>query len=301
MGATLTTPSGQPQPLQPGEFEGSAPSSIVSWQLKRLAPPSPLYVQVDDTLQVAAASSQTSEVVTISYRLLRAMDGVVIYGQFTVAPSNNRTLAVAQQPMAEGFLLSVSCKAKVAQSRGQTFVRLFLQPKALGAGQPGLMMMADYVTTAMAPGYPNGRSLSPVEGPGALVGYQFSAATAGTDFTITLPTNVRWRLQSLRVILDTDGVAGNRLAQLLVYQSGYRPLRVPSPAAVPASTLATFSWAAGISPQSDASPAYTLSLPQGLILGGSGASLLQSFTTGLDGGDQWLAQEISVEEWLDNV
>src|SRR5579864_5722224 len=124
--ASIIRPPGQPAPYKDGDYTPAVQSQVVSWQLKRLPPPSAVYITVDDVLRAAAASSQANEVVTISYRWIRAADGKLDYGQFTIAPASDRSLKVQDQPLAEGFLLSVSCKAAVATTRGQTFVRLFL-------------------------------------------------------------------------------------------------------------------------------------------------------------------------------
>jgi hypothetical protein len=299
--ATITLPSGQPAPQQPGEFTPAGKSSVVTWQVKRLAPPSPLYVTVDDVLLASAASSATNELVTISYRLLRASDATVVYGQFTLAPPSTRAVQQQVQQLAEGFLLSVSCQAKVATTRGQTFVRLMLNPKALGIGQPAQMLMADYVTTALAPGYPNGRVLAPTEGPGYFVSYQLSSPAPGVEFQFNVPANVRWRIQSLHAILFTDAVAGNRFAELLVFQNGNGIARIPGSVAIPASATAHLTWGPGGSLQSDSSPYLYMPLPTGLILNTTSGSFFQSHTIGLDAGDEWLLPLLGVEEWLDNV
>ena len=138
---------------------------VVRFLKQGVQPPSQVYVTASDNIQVGCASSQVNEAVTITYRLLRA-DGELIEGQFIVHPPADRSIKVYSEDLAEGFLLSVSCKAAVATTRGQTFVRVFLTHPELGAGQPSYMLMADYVTTAMAPAHPNGRVLAPSEGPG---------------------------------------------------------------------------------------------------------------------------------------
>jgi len=286
-------------PMQDGDFTPAAQSQVVTWNMKRLAPPSPLYVTVDDVLRVAAATGQGSEVVTVSYRLLRASDGKIVMGQFTVAPPLDRSLTIADQPLTEGFLLSVSCKAAVATTRGQTFVRLFLNPKALGPGQPGLMMMSDYVTTAMAPGFPNGRTLTPVEGPGVIRSLSFPSPGAGLDWSFSPPLNTRWRIMSILAALQTGPIVANRNPRLEVSVSGIISLVSIGPLNEPASSFYNYSWANWGSISTDGVAGYNAPLPPDLYVGPQ--SLISVNTNALNGGDTWQDQNILVEQWMDNV
>lgn len=299
MSATITHPSGQPGPMQPGDFESAGQPNVVTWNMKRLAPPSPLYVTVDDALVAGVASSQSNEVVTIAYRLLRAADAKPVVLEFTVAPGSNRTIKVEKRQLTEGFLLSVSCKAAVATTRGQTFVRLFLNPSAAGAGQPGLMMMADYVTTAMAPGYPNGRTVTPVEGPGARKGVQNAAPGIGLNWIVNVPVNARWRIDTLSAALTTDATAGNRTVQMVFTVGGlFNTYAFPAEAVVAPSSVMNYQF----SKTRTVSPAVNFSwgaLPEGVVLLGGDFIGVNVGNMGL--GDIWGFQNLAVEEWLDNV
>lgn len=301
MGAPpVTTPSGQPLPIQPGDYTSPAPPNAVTWQTKRVGPPSPIYVQRDDILVAAAATSQGAEVVTINYRLLLA-EGTVKIGQLTIAPPTGRSLVATSLPLAEGWLLSVSAKCAVATTRGQTFARVFLNRAALGQGEPGYMLMADYVTTAMAPSFPNGRIIQPVEGPGTLSAIQITGITTGHDWIVDVPTNARWRIQCVTAQLVTSAVVANRLPQLVVEIAGFNVLFVPAPASIAAGKTVQLSWQPGGTVQSDAQPAYAAPLPDGLVLGSTPTAVLSSLTQNIQAGDQWTGVQVAFEEWLDNV
>lgn len=298
--SALFTPSGQPSPLQKGEVILAGPSRLVSWQMKRLAPPSSLYITTDDVLRVSAASSQANEAVTVSYRVLRAFDGAIVYGQFQVSPGSNRAAVAQDQPTTEGFLLSASCQAAIATTRGQTFVRLFLNPKALGAGQPAQMLMADYVTTAMAPGYPNGRVLAPSEGPGNIRGLTVAPA-ANAEVSFAVPTNARWRVMGGVWNLVTDATAGNRSTEILAFIGGAFVLD-----AFKSNLIAslTFRFNLGSTAFGETNAGGTgqdtifIPLPPSLVFLAS--STLSTSTTFVGAADRWTAQ-LLVEEWLDNV
>lgn len=301
----VSTPSGQPLPKQPGDYTPAAPSSVVSWNMKRLAPPSPLYVGVDDQLRVSVATSQTGEVVTIGYRLLRAADGKIVAGSFVVTPTplNFPPPAVTQQ-LAEGFLLSISCQAKVALNRGQTFVRVALAPASLGSSVAAQQLMSDYVTTQQAPAFPNGRILSSVEGPGWVHAVQQNTPGAGFDWGENFGSTVRRRLIGARAQLQTSAVVQNRLAQMVVLDNLLNGVMVFTGAALQtASQTWNYTWSAapilptslGVQPQVPLPP--ELILPVGYTV--------EVVTGGLDSnhvtGDQWSGIFLYYEEWLDNV
>jgi hypothetical protein len=294
-----TTPSGQPTPKQPSDYTPARPSKVVSWQLQRVLPPSPVYVGIADLLVVGAASSQTNEVVTVNYRLLRAADGVIVPGQFTVAPANTRAVKVQTQQLAEGFLLSVSVKAAVATTRGMTFVRAFLGAGPFGAGQPSYMLMADYVTTAMAPAHPNGRVLAPSEGPGNVTVVTGSAPAAGSDWSIALPTNARWRILSGLSTLQTSSTVANRAIEVLLHAGGNDIWAGLANQNVVASTFALVDFGAAVNSSVILTTKVSVPLPNDTRLIAPGS--VHSTTGALQAADQWGQQFLLVEEWLDNV
>jgi hypothetical protein len=261
-------------------------------------PPSSVYVGVNDDLIVGCATSQTGETVTISYRLLRT-DGLIILGQFTVSPPNTRAVTTHIESLAEGFLLSVSCKAAVATTRGQTFLRVFLSDPALGGGQPSYMLMADYVTTQFAPAHPNGRVLAPSEGPGSTRTVTGTVPGAGFAPSLNVPLNARWRIKIIQATLTTSAVAGNRQVQLNLFINGTFITPGPPEVNVPPSNT-SFCFCTPVRTVPIQTPAVQwLALPDGMIM--LGADQISFLTASLSGTDQWSAITTSVEEWLDNV
>lgn len=69
-GTTIPTP-GQPQPMQPGEWQGSASPTSVNFSSQHIQPPSALYIQTGEILSVSLNSDGgVSETITISLRML---------------------------------------------------------------------------------------------------------------------------------------------------------------------------------------------------------------------------------------
>src|SRR5208337_2034479 len=296
----LDAKNASPSNLTPAPLTG--PSSAVVFAFQGLQPPSNLYVNVDDQLIISAATSQTAEVVTINARLLMP-NGRVEDMQFQIRPANTRVVLKQAFPLAEGFLLSVSASAAVAVTRGQTFVRVSLQRSASGAGQPAYCLMADYATTQAVPGYPNGRTLSPTEGPGNVYTFSNPPPAAGNDFNCPVPTYARWRIRAVTAQLTTSAGVVNREPALIIYQSGNITYQAAALVVQTASTTVFYS-GVGLTPYTQCNPLIQLiGMPPDLVLSGQigAAASIRSNTINLQGADQWTSQIFIVEEWLDNV
>jgi len=279
-------------------FQIASQPSNIGFLKRAVQPPSNVYIETTDVLVVGCATTQTGEMLTVSYRFLR-FDGVVIHGQFTISPPSNRAVAIHSEQLAEGFLLSMSCKATIAISRGQTFVRAFLTKPSLGPGQPSYMLMADYVTTAMAPAFPNGRVLAPSEGPGNITGVFGATPPAGSDWLITVPANTRWKVLQTSSSFQASAAVANRLISLQAFVFGFSTFVGEASVPVPASgSRSVLSW-----PSSAYTPADTnhLIVSQQPDLFMRSGNTIESFTVGIQAGDQWGGVGMLVEEWLDNV
>lgn len=276
--------------------ESSAPN--VGFLKRAVQPPSDVYIESTDVLVVGVATSQTSEVLTVNYRLLR-FDGILIHGQFTISPPNNRTVTIHSEPLAEGFLMSMSCRAAVATTRGQTFVRAFLTKLSLGIGQPSYMLMADYVTTAMAPAFPNGRISAPSEGPGFRYSVTGVAPAPGFEWRITVPPNARWRVDTGITPFVTSAAAGNRAPGLTMSVGGITAFVAWGEENVAATTSVFVSYSKVRNVPITPLVQCWAPLPIDLIM--LGGDLFTSFTAGLQALDQYGPPTVAIEEWLDNV
>jgi hypothetical protein len=300
MSSPVHPPSGQPGPMQPGDFTAAGPANVVSWQLKRLAPPSPLYIGRDDQLAVSMASNVAgTETVTVNYRLLRASDGVVIPGDFTLPSPGDRVVRAIQQPLAEGFLLSATCSAAVATARGQTFARLFLNRGAINSGLVGRTLMADYVTTRQSPGYPEGRIVAPSEGPGHLSETTFAAPSPGIELGFDVPTNALWRVHSIAINLATSGAAGTRVPTMILIVGGQTVMQFPSAGGIAPSSAVNVTFAPVSAYVAAGGVALVVPMPPNMVW--SQSTHFATATFGLDVGDQWGIAKLAFEEWIDNA
>jgi len=294
-GAHQSASDQTPAPLTPN-------NSQVTFAFTGVQPPSLLYVDVDDQLIVQAASSQAAEIVTVNVRLLLP-NGRLEDMQFVVRPTNTRTVLRQSFGLAQGYILSASAVAAVAVTRGQTFLRIATQRSASGAGNPAQMLFADYVTTQATSAYPNGRVLSPNEGPGWITPFNVAAPAAGNDWSQAVPTNARWRVRGWNATFNTSAVVANRQIKAVV--SGLGGFVWDSCAVVNAVASSTYLVSAGgITPYACIDPlTIVLGLPPDLVITSTSlqSQNILTLTSPIQAGDQWGAIRLLVEEWLDNV
>lgn len=299
MGSPPNPPTGQPQPYQAGEFVPSAPANTVTFRTKDASIPSTLYLQRDDELLVTLATAVTNEVVILGARLL------LPDGQIKTVSQPLAITATAYVPqtfpiqLAEGWLLGVSCSATVATSRGQTYARISLSRSGTNAPASGIVQVlcAEYITIAMAIGYPYGGVLPPVSGQGSIRYFNLGAFGAGTDFGFALVVGQRWRPQSIFATLVTSATVANRQPRLQLTQGGAFYWEIAAVANQVAGTTTRYLWTAGGPNATGIDGTVMQSMPSNAVL--TGAASLGTSTFGLQAGDVWQAITVIVEEWLD--
>lgn len=260
--------------------------------------PNFLYVDTTDVLRIAAATSQSGETITVNYRQI-LKDRTLKRGQFTISPAADRAVHTQDESLAEGFLISVSCKAAAATSRGQTFARIFLTDSVIGLGQPSLMMMADYVTTRMAGSWPTGRILAPIEGPGWFHSVSVSAPVAGLDWSYSVPSNARMRIGYARASLVCSASPSNRAVAMAFSLGGTVSFVGYAETDETAGGIVNYTFSPVRNVIANRSDALWVPVPANAVM--LGGDFIESTTSGLLGGDVWGSIAIGVEEWLDNV
>lgn len=290
------------RPIAKVDYSPAGPAHDVSFLVRNASTPSSLYIERDDSLLLFAASSATSEVVTLNVRILRP-DGRIVDNQFQIRPLSTRVVIQQSQALVEGFLLSMSAIASVATTRGQTFARCMIVRSGTGVGGAAQILFADYVTTFATSGYPNGRIVSPTEGQGLVSNVVVASPAAGADWSVTVPTNARWRLRSWFATLLTSATVVNRQLATLISAAGADSWYASAAINAVASTNNLVS-AGGIAPYTAIQPnVIPIALPPDLLLSGNVTfgQTIGSASINLQVGDQWSNIRLLVEEWLDNV
>lgn len=299
----------------------AGPNNDVTFLLRGVAPPSPLYIQRDDQLVVEGVTVNVSDALIVNVRQLLAAPQypgsvnrvgagadplhpgsfpiVASQQQFEI-PSQN-ILAINTMPLVEGYLLSVSVSLKSggATQRGATFCRLWINRGKTQSFAPNaaLMLIADYPTSQHSVSWPYGRVLYPTEGPGAMSQLQQVAPAAGADWTFTVALFNRLRLQSLAVVLTTAATVANRIPRLQIKDPAGSLIWQAAPQAVqPASTAIQYS-AGGVQVASVVdTTTLNWPLPANTII--EGGSTIGTNTLAIQVGDQYGITKLNGELWV---
>ncbi len=260
--------------------------------------PTPLYIGRDDRLFLRVHNSLAGIDVQLRARLLLP-DGQVSPQLFHVLPSSDRLVNLAFFDLAAGFLLDVTLFAALAAPRrGQTFCQAGIGRGPAGDFHPVALLISDYLTDPHALGWPGGILRSSVEGPGLLRSITGTNPAAGAEISETVPTNARWRFNSLRANLVTDATGAARAVFLLLDDGA-----TPYFEGIPSNTQAVSS-----------SIIYTMGpvltgtfiATSRLYIGAPEAPLLfqghriRTSTVTLAAGDDWGAPQMLVEEWIED-
>jgi hypothetical protein len=297
MGA-FVPPPGQPTPMQDGEFHSASQPSVVTWKLKDLDPPSPLYITRDDQIVVQGVSSSGGFVFTINGRLL-TIDGTIVPLQATINTISATTAVTKLVTGVEGYLLSLSITA-TGQQRGVTYARAWLNRGLTALTNCAQLLVADYCTQTMAASWPGNIFRDPVEGPGELTSVQVSNPSAGLDWAFNPGASVRAQVYSVNAQLVTSAAVANRNVQVQIFDgSSHVVYQNSAVASIVASTTAQVTLTPGNSQAQVVTTDLTILLPSPCIIMPNG--ILQVLTVNLQAADQWSAIWLQVERWMQSV
>ena len=260
-------------------------------------PPSNLYVFRDDKLFVVSLSLFASLTFGIRGRLLTPK-GEVITIDFTFTTSATiRTPAQVTFDLQEGFLLGLTLVSPLTVlSRGLLYATCGI---TRGGDPPGAIteiLFAGYMEGANAPSWPLTGIESPTSGAGSLRPQNVVDPVAGAEWTLVVPTGVRWRVIGARFVFTTTATAIDRHVRLLV-QEGANILMIPGADRVhPASKGFNYNVAANGFPAAATAGIVTIPLPGGLML--QRGMTLRTATVSIQSGDTFTSIWIYVEEWL---
>ena len=316
---------GQPGPMRPGEYQPGSASAKVSFAFEKVHPPSSQYIQRDDTVTIVANSQIAGETITLNLRLLLPhaqqpgqpdspptpnAAGLAVVGPGYIQTVNitlpiPTALVQASRliTLTEGYLLSVTAFASQATVAGQTYVRVMLNRGAFLVlpGNPYTTLVGGYVTSLAPIAWPTGPFIRTVDGPGFLAAYAVGNPGAGTDINFTTSAPGRVRLADIVATLTTSVAAGNRFPSFQLFSTTPNTLQyqVQDTAAVPASTVVTYSLAPGGTNVRGAGAPIFVALPAPSPFMARAALQFRSATQGIQAGDQWSAINVYTEEWLD--
>jgi hypothetical protein len=257
------------------------------------------WITPDDSLQIRVWNSNVNLTsVTVQVRILRP-DGSLDTQQFTINNvTSNRVVNQQAFTQLEGFIVAaVIGPPGVAVARGQTFVNLAVVRGSVTNPLMMLVLLSDYLTSAVQPSWPFGRVVSAVEGAGYSYAPSGAVPGAGQDTQIIVPPSTRWQVLSGHTHLVTSAAAGNRQVALFVFQGGAVSWNVAAPATQPPSAGYDYTWAPGCPYGATIATVQTAPLGDPTIVGAG--SNITTQTQGIAAGDQYTALTLSVVEWID--
>lgn len=182
--------------------------------------------------------------------IVKRQDGSLqfIKGQQTVSSDASLTETLLGLG-GEGHLLCVAVEPEgTAPYWGQTLVRIALLKGESATAQAIIRtLIEDYLSRQHGLSWPPVYGRHSVEGPGMPVLISVTDPAVGANLTYTVPTNVKLRFLSLRLLIVTSAVAGNRTVKLIVDNGTDACFGVACATTIPASTTQAFSFISGTS------------------------------------------------------
>lgn len=280
----------------PPPFQSQTRVPIVHFATRDVSPPSEVYVTINDYLLVNAWNSAPNGQLEIMYKLLRA-DGQIVVMHDTQYISSDRSQNEFKYALPEGFLLCVTIGGSVVRLlRGQCFASVAV------ARTDGLnewryqTIVCDYITKGQPVCWPGGRIVSSVEGSGLVHLVADNIGSSATLYTLTPPTNARWRLIAVYGLLTTSAVVGNREPWVQIDSGGNSVLGLYTSVTTPASTFMNAFIAQFGAQPANVVPSVYFNLPAGVYLTNTVDLSLHcnSFA-----GDTWNPVTALVEEWIE--
>jgi len=220
-------------------------SPRVGFEEARAAPPSPVYVGVDDRIYMRGASVGGSHTLRISGRVLLP-DGIVVPFVETLS-TTGATFSISTFRIPEGFLLSLAAAlVSAATPSGIVWVEIGILRGRPADYQTAQILISAAPSSSSSVSWPPGIHRLSVDEPGHIVVAANSDAAAGAEFSVSVPATQRWRLDAIRLPFVTDATVANRSPRIefvtgatILWRS--RPFDVQA-----ASTTRTYNWARGV-------------------------------------------------------
>lgn len=184
--------------------------------------------------------------------------------------------------------------AEAGVSRGRLYVRIALQ----FAGFPVTRLASGYVTDDKALTWPPGWHEGSTDGAGRLYNYENPQPAAGARHEFKVPTNVRWRLRNVIVVLITSATVADRRVWLDILDGTAAVYTLWINTTQPASETWSYYWMVGY-PEVTLRIGVTVMdhLPTDMLLF-QGLTVRIS-AAGMQADDQFSVAYFGVEEWIE--
>jgi hypothetical protein len=271
-------------------------------QANRAIPAGELWVTPDDVLVIGLRCSQPSAAVTVVVRMWDPNGGYA-GGAITITPPADRTRHFTAMPLTFGYLVAVSVQnAGNSMKRGQLHASLRVARGPLASFTTHWWLAADYVTWDHEVGWPPGRIVSSLEGPGWLSSIAVGTPAAGQEWALTTVSGARWKIRGITAFYNIANAGVNRSPGLMVRSALAVPtLYIVDPLTYAPNTFANQWWTPGLAAAVlgvAGGGDHSIPMPDDLVLDFPWD--IRSFTRGMNAADQYSSIEAIVEEWLDD-
>lgn len=253
----------------------------------------------DDNLRVVAANSASGVKIAIQGWRIDSVGERHPIAE-TITPATDRSKTTTDFTLGKGALQFLTVFVSAGTPKiGQTYVLVELIRGSTGAKLVMGTLLAGYISTSQALGWPGSPIQNSLDGRGWLHGFLGTQPAAGSAVSQTVPTGAVWRVQTVFVTLTTDANAGTRVVLLETTCDGVNSGDLfvrQSP--MTASNTSRFTFAPGIPNDGGANGAYItypLTIEQRLK---AGDTITVNDISGF-AGDQFGFPGFTVEEWLD--
>lgn len=251
----------------------------------------------EDTLRINSYGSLAAVTLAIEGRLISDEECLVPFADQHF-PSSNRSLVQSFVRLNDGLLNGFQVRAAVGTpKRGQVFVTAELV-RGIGPTVQSLgILAAGYVGNGEPLTWPGTPIMTSVDGPGYLRSVNNAQPGAGADWTITVPVGARWRPIALLASLATSATVATRQAQILLDDGANVFAQMSGNDGQAASLTFAYTLASSNGVGAMAPTDALIPLPDWTVL--LAGYRIRSSTLSIQAADQWTAQQLLVEEWIE--
>jgi hypothetical protein len=253
-------------------------------------------VRAGDRLLVEGSTSVPDFQLKITWRVALP-NGEFVNNQYILHPPSDRSDFREFIPLPAGCLCGLSLSdAEYFACFGQAWFAARLVSGSDTDFQVHQTLAAGHVSAQCSPGYKNGETGSPLNGPGHNIQFELDSPAIGANFDHTGDGSILWKIREIRFRLTTSAAVANRFARVSVANwLGQENILVPSQVQT-AGTTVDYVFQRGLNYISPAASMIFGNIPQDLVFAGQGH--IKSLVSNLQAGDQLLSIFFAVEEYL---
>lgn len=206
--------------------------------------------------------------------------------------SSDRTIVSSSISLTKMPVTLTVKTANTSVSKGECYVKVSLRVDRTIVAS----LLAGYITDTAPLIYPGGRIEDAIEGAGVQRSITGTNPGLGVEVSETVPTNVRWRLKSLRVQLVNDATVASRAVSLEITDGTNTVAKFGAANAQTAGTTWTYTFADVGTNIASISDQILIGIQSDLIL--LEGYTIKTSTNGLQAGDNFGAPQYVIEEWI---